>query len=460
MAATVRLASKQGRGLLLASVTGSGLAFLDSTVVNVALPTLARGLRTELAGLQWTVDAYLLTLTALLLLGGALGDRLGQRFTLCAGTALFAVGSAACGAAPSLNSLIGARALQGVGGALLVPNSLAILRANIAEGDQAWAIGIWAGLSGFTTALGPLVGGWLLGFASWRFIFYLNLPVTVVALWASGRFVPQRRAEQRGKVDVLGALLTVLSLGAWVFSLIEGPAHGWTWPVLLCAALGSVLFIALLRVEATAPNPLLPLGLFRSIRFTGTNVTTLAVYFALSASLFFLTLELQEVHGYSPLAAGAAFTPVTLLMLTLSPPASGFARRVGYRIPMTVGPLMVAAAMWWLASLSKGAPYLEGLLPRTVLLGLGLALTVAPLTTAVLSAVNPDHAGIASGVNNAVARLAGLLGVALLPGLAGVASAHLGGQEFTEGYVRAMHICAGACALGAATSFFTLRSGL
>jgi EmrB/QacA subfamily drug resistance transporter len=453
----IRLRSREGRGLLLAAVTGSGLAFLDTTVVNVALPAIARGLQTKLAGLQWTIDAYLLTLTALLLLGGSLGDRLGPRLVLSAGTTLFAVGSAACGAAPSLILLIAARALQGVGAALLVPNSLAILRASIAEADQGRAIGIWAGLSGFTTALGPLVGGWLLGFASWRFIFYLNLPVAALALGATRRFVPPRSSGERDKVDLPGALLVTPALSAWVFSLIEGPAHGWSWPVLLCAGLGSVLFVAFLRAEATAPNPLLPMHLFHSLRFTGMNLTTLAVYFALSASLFFLTLELQGVHGYSPLAAGAAFTPVTILMLTLSPLTSGLTRRIGFRLPMTVGPLVVAASMWWLGTLPDRAPYVQSLLPRTVLLGLGLAITVAPLTTAVLSAVEPEHAGIASGVNNAVARLAGLLGVALLPGVAGVATAQLGGQDFSRGYVRAMRICAALCALGAAVSFLTLR---
>ncbi|HEX9572593.1 MAG TPA: MFS transporter, partial [Myxococcales bacterium] len=325
---SVRLRSARGRGVLVATVLGSGVAFLDSTVVNVALPVLGQELHAGIAGLQWTMDAYLLTLTALLLLGGSLGDALGRRKMFVAGLAWFALASAACGLAPSIGALAVARAVQGAGAALLVPGSLAVLRSSFAEEEQGRAVGAWAGLSGVTAAVGPLVGGWLITAWSWRVIFFLNLPLAAAAAWAALRCIPESRTTGL-RVDVPGALAATLGLGGCVYALIEAPVRG---PgVAVAAALGAASLAAFVWIEARHPDPMLPLDLFRSRQFSGANAVTLAVYFALSGATFLLIIHLQSVLGYSPLAAGAALTPVTLLLLVLSPPAGKLASRIGYR---------------------------------------------------------------------------------------------------------------------------------
>ncbi len=451
---SVRLRSAHGRGVLLATVLGSGVAFLDGTVVNVALPVLGRELHADMAGLQWTVDAYLLTLTALLLLGGSLGDALGRRKVFVAGLVWFAVASAACGLAPSIGALVAARAVQGAGAALLVPGSLAVLRSSFPEEDQGQAVGAWAGLSGVTTALGPLVGGWLIGAWSWRVIFFLNLPLAAAAVWAGLRCIPEARTSGPLRIDVLGAAAATLGLGGCVYALIEAPAHG---PgVAAAAALGASSFAAFVWIEARSPNPMLPLELFRSRQFSGANAVTLAVYFALSGATFLLIIYLQNVLGYSPLAAGAALTPITLLLLVLSPPAGKLASRIGYRAPMTAGPLLAAAGVALLAGAGRGTSYLSGVLPGVAVLGLGLAATVAPLTTAVLAGAKESHAGVAAAVNTAISRLAGLLAVALLPLLAGISAAEAG--SLAAGFPRAMWICAGVCAAGGLCALATLRS--
>ncbi|TMB02205.1 MAG: MFS transporter [Deltaproteobacteria bacterium] len=451
---TVALRSARGRGVLLATVLGSGVAFLDSTVVNVALPVLGRELHAGIAGLQWTVDAYLLTLTALLLLGGSLGDALGRGKMFVAGLAWFALASAACGLAPSIEALIAARAVQGAGAAMLVPGSLAVLRDSFAEDEQGQAIGAWAGLSGVTTALGPLLGGWLITAWSWRVIFFLNLPLAAAAAWAALRCVPDSRPSGPARIDVAGAAAATLGLGGCVYALIEAPAHG---PgVAAAAALGAACLAAFLWIEARSANPMLPLELFRSRQFSGANAVTLAVYFALSGATFLLIIHLQSVLGYSPLAAGAALTPATLLLLVLSPPAGKLASRIGYRVPMTVGPLIASAGVALLARVGRGSSYVSVVLPGIAVLGLGLAATVAPLTTAVLAGAQERHAGVAAAVNTAVARLAGLLAVALLPLLAGIAAADA--ASLAAGFPRAMWICAAACAAGGLCALVTLRS--
>jgi EmrB/QacA subfamily drug resistance transporter len=450
----VRLHSGHGRGVLLATVLGSGVAFLDSTVVNVALPVLGRDLHAGMAGLQWTMDAYLLTLSALLLLGGSLGDALGLRRTFVAGLAWFAVASAACGLSPSVGTLVVARAVQGAGAALLVPGSLAVLRASFTEDERGQAIGAWAGLSGVTTALGPLLGGWLITAWSWRVIFFLNLPLAAVAAWAALRCIPESRASGPARIDVAGAATATLGLGGSVYALIEAPAHG---PFVAAAAvLGAASLGAFVWIEARRAQPMLPLDLFRSRQFSGANVVTLAVYFALTGATFFLVLDLQSVLGYSPLAAGAALTPITLLLLVLSPLAGKLASRIGYRAPMTAGPLLAAAGLLLLSGVTRGSSYLRGVLPGIAVLGLGLACTVAPLTTAVLAGADERHAGVAAAVNTAVARIAGLLAIALLPLLAGISAADA--QSLAAGLPRAMWISAGVCAAGGLCALATLRS--
>src|SRR5713101_1572164 len=424
---SVRLRSAQGRGVLVATVLGSGVAFLDSTVVNVALPVLGRELHAGIAGLQWTMDAYLLTLTALLLLGGSLGDAFGRRKIFVAGLVWFALASAACGLAPSIGALAVARAVQGAGAALLVPGSLAVLRSSFAEEEQGRAVGAWAGLSGVTAAVGPLVGGWLITAWSWRVIFFLNLPLAAAAAWAALRCIPESRTTGL-RVDVPGALAATLGLGGCVYALIE----------------------------ARHPDPMLPLDLFRSRQFSGANAVTLAVYFALSGATFLLIIHLQSVLGYSPLAAGAALTPVTLLLLVLSPPAGKLASRIGYRALMTAGPLIAAAGLALLAGAGRGSSYVGGVLPGIAVLGLGLATTVAPLTTAVLAGAEERHAGVAAAVNTAISRLAGLLAVALLPLLPGISAAEA--ASLAAGFPRAMWICAAVCAAGGLCALATLRT--
>ena len=450
---TLRLRSTQGRGALIATVLGSGVAFLDATVVNVALPTLGRELDTGMAGLQWTVDAYLLTLSALLLLGGSLGDAYGRRKLFVWGLVWFALASAACGLAPTIGVLIAARAIQGAGAALLVPGSLAVLRASFSEEEQGQAIGAWAGLSGVTTALGPLLGGWLIAAASWRWVFFINLPLAAAGIWAAVRCIPESRSPRGARIDVPGAALATLGLGGAVYALIEAPAHGPAVPV--AAAAGAILLAAFLVAERRSPRPMLPLALFGSRQFSGSNAVTLGVYFALGGATFLLVLQLQDVLGYSPLAAGAALTPITVLLLVLSPPAGKLAARIGYRTPMTVGPLIAGAGVALLSGVRAGSGYATAMLPGIVVLGLGLAATVAPLTTAVLAGAEERHAGVAAAVNTAIARVAGLLAVALLPLLAGISAADP--QSLAGGFPRAMWICAAICAAGGICAFLSLR---
>jgi EmrB/QacA subfamily drug resistance transporter len=318
------LGSARGRGVLAAAVLGSGVALLDTTVVNVALPTLGRALHTGISGLQWVVDSYLLFLGALLLVGGALGDRYGRRRVFAAGLALFGGASAICGLAPGVEWLIAARALQGIGGALLVPGSLSLLRAVIREEDQGKAIGLWSGLSGVTTALGPPVGGWLIESVNWRAAFFINLPVIALALGALFRFVPESRDEQAPRSpDWAGAALVTVGLAGVVFALIEGPATAWSGTTIGAGVLGVAALFAFVLAERRSRAPMLPMGLFRSLQFSGANATTLALYFALGGMLFFVVMELQRVSGYSPLAAGASTLPLTALLLVLSPIRGG-----------------------------------------------------------------------------------------------------------------------------------------
>jgi EmrB/QacA subfamily drug resistance transporter len=457
MVESVALASPRGRGVLAAVVLGSGVALLDTTVVNVALPTLERDLHAGMAGLQWVVDAYLLFLGALLLVGGALGDRLGRRRVFAAGLSLFGGASAICGLAPTVEWLIAARALQGIGGAFLVPGSLSLLRAVVREEDQGRAIGLWSGLSGVTTALGPLLGGWLIQAVSWRAAFFINLPLIALALWVLLRFAPESRDEQApGSPDWPGAGLATAGLGGAVYALIEGPARGWSGITIAVGVVGVVALVAFVLVEKRRRAPMLPMELFRSLQFVGANATTLGMYFALNAALFFLVMELQRVAGYSPLEAGASMLPMTALLLVLSPVAGKWVRRVGHRPFMTAGPLIAALGLAMLTGVGAHAPYWRVVFPGVAVLGVGLAATVAPLTDAALSGAPRRHAGVASGFNNAVARIAGLLAVALLPGVAGLAGTAGSADEFRAGVVRALWICAGLAAAAGAIAFGTI----
>ena len=450
----------RGRWVLLATVLGSGLAFVDATVVNVALPAIGEDLDAGMAGLQWTVNAYTLTLAALILLGGSLGDRFGRRRVFVVGVVWFAVASLACGLAPDVTTLAVARAVQGIGGALLTPGSLAILQSTFRRADRARAIGAWSGLAGIAGAAGPFVGGWLVEQAGWRWVFLLNLPLAVVVVLVSVRHVPETRdPEAAHSLDVPGAALGALGLGALTYGLIGWQEQGAAGMVLAGLVVGVAGLLAFGWRGHTAREPMLPLEIFSSRLFSATNAVTFAVYAAIGGVFLFLVMALQVVAGFSPIAAGAALLPVTLLLLLLSARVGAVATRIGPRVPMTVGPALAGVAVLLMSRLGADASYVVDVLPAATLFGLGLALTVAPLTSTVLAAAPDRHAGLASGVNNAVARVAGLLAVAVLPLVAGLdGEAYADPDLLLPAFRTAMTVCAGLLFAGAALAAVTVRT--
>jgi len=454
----LRLDSAQGRWVLTAAVLGSGVVLLDGTVVNVALPALGRDLDADFAGLQWTVNGYLLSLAALILLGGSLGDRFGRRRVFVIGTVWFGVASLLCGLAPDVRTLVAARVLQGVGGALLTPGSLALLQALFAPADRGRAIGAWSGLGSVAAALGPLLGGLVLEL-SWRWVFLLNVPLCAAVVAVAVRHVPESSdAEAARRVDVAGAVLGALGLAGVTYALIALGEDARPAVVAVTGGAGVALLGAFVLVERRLPEPLLPPSIFASRQFTAVNVVTFAVYAALSAFLLLVVVHLQVVPGWSPLAAGVALVPITLLMATLSSRSGALAARRGPRLQMTVGPLAMGAAVLLLSRIGTGASYALDVLPGVVLFGLGLATTVAPLTTTVLAAAPDRHAGLASGVNNAVARTAGLLAVAVVPVAAGISGTdYQDPQRFAPGFRTAAYLVAGLLVLGGLLSAVTVR---
>jgi len=459
-AGSLRYASGPGRWVLLATVLGSAMASIDATVVGIALPAIGRDFHSGLAALQWVATAYTLTLAGLLLLAGALGDRYGRRRVFLIGVIWFALASLLCAIAPSAPVLIAARALQGVGAALLTPGSLAILQASFDPDDRGKAIGAWSGFAGVGTAIGPFLGGWLIEAVSWRLIFVINLPVAAVVVAVTWRHVPESRdASRTGRVDMVGGALVTAGLVGLTYGLIEG-AGGWARPAPLAAlAAGAALLVAFIGWERRVAQPLLPLHIFASTQFTSANVVTFVVYAALGGVLFLLPIQLQQVSGYTALEAGIALLPVTVIMLALSARSGALAARIGPRLQMSVGPILIAAGLALLARIGPTGNYLTEVLPAVVVFGFGTAANVAPLTTTVLAAVPAEHAGTASAVNNDVARAGSLIAVAVLPAAAGLTgSSYLHPAEFSAGFHTAAFICAGLCVAGGVLAAITIRN--
>jgi EmrB/QacA subfamily drug resistance transporter len=455
--AELRMGTAAGRWVIATSVLGSAVAFIDGTVVNAALPAIARELHADLPDMQWVVTGYLLTLSALLVIGGALGDRHGRRRVFIIGLGAFAVSSAVCALVPTVPMLVGARLVQGGAAALVLPASLALISSTFARSDRAPAIGAWSGLGGVAGAFGPFLGGWLIDAVSWRAVFLINVPVCAAAIALAVRHVPETRDEQaHGHIDWWGGATLAGGLAGVVYALIEGPARQWPPVTVVAAVAGVALLGAFVVVERTREHPMVPLTLFADRQFAGANVATVFVYAALGAVLFLVTVHLQTDLGYSALAAGASFLPLTLLMLLFSARAGRLAQQIGPAVPMTLGPLVMAAGIALLARVAPGTTYAGTMLPAVLVLGAGLTLTVAPLTATVLGAVPDEHAGIGSAVNNAVARLGGLFAVAVLPAAAGLTDMS-GGLVLGDGYARAMMLAAALPVLGALAAALTVR---
>jgi EmrB/QacA subfamily drug resistance transporter len=456
----VAFGTTAGRWVLAIAVLGSGMAFLDGTVVNVALPAIGRDLDASTSSLQWVLNGYLLTLASLILLGGSLSDRYGRRRIFVLGIGLFTAASLLCAIAPSAEMLVFARLLQGIGGALLTPGSLAMIEASFRREDRARAIGAWSGLGGVTTALGPLLGGYLVDAVSWRAIFLINLPLGLFVAVMAGRHVSETRdPTSSGHLDFAGAGLAAVGLAGVTYTLIEAPGKGASPTILVSGIAGVIGLAAFLLRERRTTNPMMPLDIFSSRQFSAANLVTFVVYAALGGVFFLLVAFLQISLGYSPIAAGAASLPVTVLMLLLSARSGALAQRIGARIPLTVGPVVIAIGLLMMTRIEPGDSYVSSVLPAVIVFGLGLTLVVAPVTATVLAAADSRHSGIASGINNAVSRVAGLLAVAVLPLIAG-----LTGESFydpaamVDGFRVAMAACAGLATLGGILAWLTIST--
>ena len=458
----LRMGTAAGRWAVTATVAGSAVAMVAGTVVNVALPDIADGLDTGTLGVQWILNSYMLALASLILIGGALGDTFGRRRIYVLGTVVFGVASVAAAAAPTIGMLLVARVLMGIGGALLTPGSLAILEASFAEEDRSAAIGAWSGFGGIAAAVGPLVGGLLLDVGGWRSLFRLNVPVCALAVVLTVRHLPESKdpSADGSRLDWLGTITAAVGLGALTYGLI-GLGDGVSGLSVGAASIGAVVLVGFVVVERRVPAPLVPLGMFADRTFSVANGITFVVYAALGGVFFLLVVFLREVLGFSGVQAGAATLPITSLMLLLSARSGRLASRIGPRIPLTIGPLLLAAGMVGYSLLGEGSSYLRDVLPAMLVFGAGLVLLVAPVTATVLAAADSAKAGVASGINNAVARTAGLLAVAVLPPAAGLGpGAFDNPARFAAGFSRAMLLTAALAFVSAIIAFLGLPSTL
>ncbi|MEP7111736.1 MAG: DHA2 family efflux MFS transporter permease subunit [Ilumatobacteraceae bacterium] len=441
----------------MATVAASAMASLDATVVNVALPHIGEEFDATISALQWVLTGYLVALASLILLGGALGDRFGRRKVFVIGTVWFAVASLLCGAAPNIEVLVAARVLQGVGGALLTPGSLAILQASFRESDRAAAVGAWSGLGGVAGAIGPFVGGGLVDGPGWRWAFLINIPVAAIAVLCAHKAIPETRDPHAShSLDYLGAALAVVGLAVSTWALTEAGPRGWTDPgVLVAAAIAIAAIVAFVRRMQHAGDPLVPPALFRNRTFSVVNLQTVLLYSALGVSFFLVSYELQVATGWSALQAGVALLPATGLMLLLSASSGALAQRIGPRLQLTVGPLIAAAGLVLLARIGENASWVTDVLPGAVVFGLGLVAFVAPLTATVMAAADPDHVSVASGVNNAIARAASLGALAVIPVVSGLSAAS-DPQEITHAFRLGLVITASVAAASAPLAFIGL----
>lgn len=437
------------------------MAMIDGTVVGIALPFIGRDFHASVAALQWVATGYLLTLSGLLLLGGSLADRFGRRRVFMIGVAWFALASLLCGLAPNSACLIAARALQGVGGAMLTPGSLAILQAGFVPQDRGRAIGAWSGLGAIAAAAGPVLGGYLILVASWRFVFFINLPLAVAILLISARHVPETRDPSASShLDIAGSTLIVTGLVGLTYGIVQGPTTSWSsLNTIAPLSLGVVAILAFIAVERRSRAPLLPVSLFSSRQFSGANLATFAVYAALSGALFLLPIDLEQVAHYSPIEAGISLLPVTVLMLAFSARSGALAARIGPRLQMSLGPFVAGGGFALLSRINADGNYLSEVLPAAVAIGLGLVIIVAPLTSTVLAAAPFEHAGVASAINNDVARIASLVAVAALPPLVGLGgSAYLHPEVLSGAFHHAVWICGLLCCLGGVISLALIKN--
>jgi EmrB/QacA subfamily drug resistance transporter len=439
------------RGVLATTILGSGMAMLDGTIVNVALPRIGEELHASVSGLQWILDGYLLALAALILVAGSLGDRYGRRRMFTIGVVWFGVASALCAAAMSTEMLVATRVLQGIGGALLTPGSLAILQSSFAREDRARAIGAWSGLGGIAAAAGPLFGGLLVQVWSWRLAFLINVPLAVVCVLMARKYVPESHDEQSaGHPDFASAAVGALGLAGITGALVEAPGRGVGDPIVLVAGIvGVVLLAAFVRMQLRSADPLVPPSLFRDRTFTLANLLTFAMYAALGGVMMLQVMQLQVSLHYSPMAAGLAGLPMTVIMLIFSGRSGALAQRIGPRLQLVVGPIVVGVGMLLLMRITPGASYFGSVLPGVVVFGLGLATVVAPVTATVLAAAPDRYAGVASGVNNAIARSGGLLAIAVLPAVAGLSgAAYTDPTALTSGWHKSLLVCAVLAVVG------------